>query len=231
MDANINKDLNVSIILFNARSVLRKWPRISREIDVYNSSIVAVTETWLNEGIQNYYTYHEYQQFHRCRPNRGGGGVALYFRNTYVVSEVSLPVELPNSCDVLAVYDKHSSCCWVLIYRPPDVTAEDTRQIYRSLIALLTIYPNITILGDFNFSEITWSPSDDYTCTLPATDDGLSREFLEDVWAAWDLVQLVPKPSRGDSFLDLIFTTHVDNLQVEMFPPVLTSDHSLIIYR
>ena len=147
MGANINKDLNVSIILFNARSVLRKWPRISREIDVYNSSIVAVTETWLNEGIQNYYTYHEYQQFYRFRPNGGGGGVALYFRNTNVVSEVSLPVESPNSCDVLAVYDKHSSHCWVLIYRPPDVTAEDTRQLYRSLKALLAIYPNITILG------------------------------------------------------------------------------------
>ena len=40
-----------TVILFNARSILRKWPTICREIDAYQPSVVAITETWLCEDI------------------------------------------------------------------------------------------------------------------------------------------------------------------------------------
>ena len=49
-----------TVILFNARSILRKWPTICREIDAYQPSVVAITETWLCEDITKFHTYHDY---------------------------------------------------------------------------------------------------------------------------------------------------------------------------
>jgi hypothetical protein len=107
-------DVNVpceTMILFNARSILRKWPMICNEINIYNASIVAVTETWLFDEVSQYYSYHDYHHFYRNRQNGGGGGVALYFNKTWSVSEASLPVGPPASCNVLPVMDMKSGHC------------------------------------------------------------------------------------------------------------------------
>ena len=220
-----------TVILFNARSILRKWPIICREIDAYQPSFVAITETWLCEDITKYYTYHDYQQFFRSRPNGGGGGVALYFSQAWSVTEASLPTPSPPSCELLPVVDKVTGHCWVLVYRPPGISAEDTRQLSRALSALLALYPQATIFGDLNYTKIAWLPYS--KSTKPVADDNLSFEFLDEIWASWDLEQLVRYPSRKNSYLDIILTTNVDNFSsVDMFPPVFTSDHhQLILFR
>ena len=220
----------LTVILFNARSILRKWPTICREIDAYQPSVVAITETWLCEDITKYYTYHDYQQFFRGRPNGGGGGVALYFSQAWSVTEANLPTSSPPSCEVLQVVEKVTGHYWVLVYRPPGVSAGDTRQLSRALSALLTLHPQATIFGDLYYAKIAWLPHS--KSTKPVADDNLSFEFLEEIWASWDLEQLVHYPSRKNSYLDIILIINVDNFSsVDMFPPVSTSDHQLILCR
>lgn len=198
---------------------------ICNEIDIYNASIVAVTETWLFDEVSQYYSYLDYHHFYRNRQNGGGGGVALYFNKTWSVSEARLPVGPPASCNVLPVMDMKSGHCWVLVYRPPNTSAEDTRQLISALAAFMALHKMTTLLGDFNLSKIAWFPSDNFT--QPITEDSLSLEFLESIWADWDMEQLVQLPSRNEKFLDLILTTQADNYHsVSMFPPVLSSDYT-----
>ena len=144
-----------TVILFNARSILRKWPTICQEIDAYQPSVVAITEIWLCEDITKYYTYRDYQQFFRSRPN-GGGGVALYFSQAWSVTEANLPTPSPSSCEVLPVVDKVTGHRWVLVYRSLGVLAKDTRQLSRALSALLALHPQATIFGDLNYTKIAW---------------------------------------------------------------------------
>ena len=132
----------------------------------------------------------------------------MYVSQAWSVAEVSLLVTPPSTCELLAVVDKTSGHCWIIVYRPPDVYVGDTQLLCRALVTLLALHPNATILGDFNFSKITWAPVGNYT---PTTVDSISMEFLETVWAAWDLVQLVQWPSRGKNYLNLIFTSHINN--------------------
>ena len=68
--------------------------------------------------------------------------------------------------------------------------------------------------------------------TKPVAEDNLLFEFIDEIGASWDPEQLARYPSRKNSYLDIILTTNVDNFSsVDMFPPVFTSDHPLILCR
>ena len=216
-----------TVILFNARSILRKWSTTCREIDAYQPSVVVITETWFCEDITKYYTYHDYQKFFRSIPNGGGGGggVALNFSQAWSDTEANLPTPSPPSCDVLPVVDKVRCHCWLLVYRPPRVSAEDTRQLSRALSALLALHPQATIFEDLNYTKIAWLPHS--KSLKPVADDNLSFEFFDEIWASWDLEQLVRYPSRKNSYLDIILTNNVNNFSsVDMFPPFLPATTS-----
>ena len=76
----------------------------------------------------------------------------------------------------------------------PGVSAEGTRQLSRALSALLALHPQATIFRDLNYTKIAWLPHS--KSTKPVADDYLSFEFLDKIWASWDLEQLVRYPSR-----------------------------------
>ena len=68
--------------------------------------------------------------------------------------------------------------------------------------------------------------------TQPTSVGSISMKFLETVWAAWDLVQLVQRSSTGKSYLDLISTSYINNYgRVAMHSPVLTSDRDLVLCK
>ena len=156
---------------------------------------------------------------------RGGGGVALNFSQAWSDTEANLPTPSPPSCDVLPVVDKVRCHCWLLVYRPPRVSAEDTRQLSRALSALLALHPQATIFEDLNYTKIAWLPHS--KSLKPVADDNLSFEFFDEIWASWDLEQLVRYPSRKNSYLDIILTNNVNNFSsVDMFPPFLPATTS-----
>ena len=203
--------------------MLRRWKNICAELSAYESSIVAVTETWLSDDITQYYTYENFQKFHKCRQGGGGGGVALFFNASFKVMEIAPAVSPPASCQVLSVLDVRKKHCWTLVYRPTDTSAGDTRQLIECLHSIIAKHQCSTILGDFNLREISWKEA-----SSPAACSELSFEFLE-LWAAWDMEQLVRQPTRGDNYLDLILTTEVSSFSsVTTKPPVSTSDHCLV---
>ena len=107
-EANASTGREKTVILFNARSIIKKWNLICLEINHYQPASIAITETWLSEDIAKYCSYHGFQQFYACRNGGGGGGVMLLIDITFSVVQIKPPVHPPLSCELLAVFESDS---------------------------------------------------------------------------------------------------------------------------
>jgi hypothetical protein len=99
----------------------------------------------------------------------------------------------------------------------------DAHLVITAIEEILSHHDNVTVLGDLNLSDINWH------CDPPKARNTSSNALLE-LAAAWDLTQLVPEPTRGSSWLDLILTTFpsfYSNCRV--VAPVATSDHDTVV--
>ena len=69
-----------SIIHFNARSMSANFNKLKSVLSSFDFTfdVIAVSETWLNNDDLDSFHMDDYADIHTCRPNRGGGGVALY---------------------------------------------------------------------------------------------------------------------------------------------------------
>ena len=154
--------------------------------------IVAVTETWLNNTIDDkQIELPEYQVFRRDR-DRNGGGVALYFTN-------SLPAKRLTDFDafdieVIAVETKINQrnviilCC----YRPPTKVRQDIEHFlltFENIISLLLVKnPScFLITGDFNDRCITWHDSH--------VQSDLKKKFYN-LLRLFNLFQIIEEPTH-----------------------------------
>ena len=71
-------DQNLSILFYNARSLLPKFDELLALCDEKHPGVVCVVETWLGEEItDSEISLPDYQLYHLDR-NRHGGGVLMY---------------------------------------------------------------------------------------------------------------------------------------------------------
>ena len=96
---------DVSIVSFNARSVVRKWPLICAELLTCKPDVIAITESWLADYMVKFYYYNNYQPFSKFRAGGSGGCVLLLFSSSFSVVEVHPSDTPPNSCEFLPVLD------------------------------------------------------------------------------------------------------------------------------
>jgi hypothetical protein len=82
---NVTKTMLPKLALINACSLLPKFDELIANLSVKHSKFVAVTETWLNDDIEdNLVSIRGYNIFRRDRPYRCGGGVCVYlFEHIY----------------------------------------------------------------------------------------------------------------------------------------------------
>ncbi len=216
---------NSTLLLFNSRSVKNKWCDIVNVMDMYDAGIVAITETWLSCDTDcDAYTHREFSKFVSHRQDGSGyGGVMCLLRHEYDAVELTKPSSLPTTCDCLVLHLRSLSSVLVTLYRPPSCTVSDTASLITGLEEILALGHHTTIMGDFNFPKIDW------LADPPTADNDVSNAFVE-MCAAWNLTQIVPGPTRGANWLDLLLTTTTSaycNCRVE--PPVCTSDHQLVV--
>src|SRR5277367_3175696 len=134
----------------------------------------------------------------------------VYFHQGYeVVTDVDHP-EISWIRLRIENRNYHIICC----YR-----AQEDQTLTAALLAQLTkrINPNsptnIIICGDFNF---------------PNAEKNIFDKNVENIMFAYGLKQIVDEPTRGDNFLDLIFTNFPDYFtKTETFTS--DSDHKLVL--
>lgn len=211
----------------NIRSVLPKTVPLSSLIDSCSASIVALTETWLNDTVPDnciLVSGTEFNFFRSDRLHRKGGGVLIAVRKDIV----AVPVAVNSFLECVLVSLKCGPTPYVIgvFYRPPDMTCTFASEFRRVLDDVIIRFPNtvLIIFGDFNFPLIDWS-----TLSV-AGNNAEANEFLN-VCLDHSLTQIIDQPTRRSAtsanILDLILTndpdlcsdiTHLDGL----------SDHVII---
>ena len=155
---------NLSIIFFNAQSLLSKIDELSEFLDNSDPDIVGVVETWFDDShkpaefkITNYNT--EYKNRHK-EPNRGG--ILFYIHKRVEYSLLDVPAHIPGCrCENLwvRIHNKGgngSDAIFGIIYRshlnpsPTFIKHLDEELEYITSFNLPTY-----IMGDFNYDLIS----------------------------------------------------------------------------
>ncbi|MEL7307440.1 MAG: reverse transcriptase domain-containing protein, partial [Pseudomonadota bacterium] len=215
----------------NVRSLVPKSHVLQSYISLYDPSIIALTETWLDDSVpsslfcpSNYYAYR-----HDRITRRGGGCLILVKDN---ISSHSLTVY-----PILTYNDSHTridavACALsfsdgrklgiLCIYRPPDSLVETNFIMIDTIKKFLNFgFDCNLIVGDFNFPDITWSIS------AASAQSKIFLNFCQENF----LIQHVNAPTRNtsQSILDLVFTTLGTNIsKVNICEEFGSSDHYIL---
>ena len=224
--------LNVSHYNVNSLTCRTKLEQIGSLGRQINLSVIAISETKLDDNIQDsVFTIPGYNVEYKHR-TRKGGGVALYIRDDipYVRASKLESKELEHvSVDVTVKTKKFNIS---VIYRPPSrstpdqsAAAEDNKflsNIEKTLGKLRSHRASSKlILGDFNFGDCY----DFY--------GGLNGKSLDDrappIFLEKDFYQMVDRPTRkignSVSLIDLVFVNKTDDVVLTaVLPPI--ADHS-----
>ena len=181
-------------------------------LDQYDVSMAFITETWLNENIDDAAVCIGGYSIARCdRIDKLGGGVCAFIKSDIPFKILTEFNDI--NFETLWIYvrphklNRGFSCLIVCVaYKPPSSdNAAFINHLSTTLDLALNKYPNagIFLLGDFNRCPVS----------------SLLRHFT--------LKQIVKQPTRKDSVLDLILTNMSDTCDS---PKVIApSDHNSVL--
>ncbi|XP_054892197.1 uncharacterized protein LOC129363891 isoform X2 [Poeciliopsis prolifica] len=144
--------ITISVGLLNIRSLTKKESFISELLREKQFDFLCLTETWQKKNDLTHLKRAApdgYSHISQPRSEGRGGGVAVLFRDKWLVSSVSAPSYKSFESTVLQI---HLSVPTILatIYRPPE-SNKDFLNDFSSLLTLLwSLSPNIIVVGDFN---------------------------------------------------------------------------------
>ncbi len=182
---------------------------------------VGLCETYLTSNILNEEVHmSNYILYRSDRTNRPGGGVCLYVCANLACK--SLLTFSNSMCEALIIEIMSPRILIVNMYRPPNATLTSFEDMIKNVTSVLTNLQqplhDIFIMGDFNFPNIDWNISDDYT---------QQSSFLFNLKDLYFLEQVITSPTRKGNILDLLFCSSdlINSIRIE---PTTMSDHNMI---
>ena len=203
---------NLKIIHYNAQSLRKKLHILETEATEFD--IICITETWLNETINDNSLYLKgYLPIIRKDRQDGYGGVAMYVKNNLATrrrddiasfNTESLWVEIQNGNFKLLL-----GC----MYRPPNSKSAYWEHLESCIENAKSIgLTNMFICGDLNCNVLE------------------NGNKLNTILQRYHLSQLIDKPTHhtksNATLLDIIATTCPDNVQAHGILPPSTSHHN-----
>ncbi len=207
-------------LLSNVRSLCHKCDELHSVALNNNSAVVAVSETWLNDGIpDSTVTFPGYTIHRRDRKGGGGGGVALYVCNT--IKQIRLT----------HLEEEEHEALWVW-FRPSrlsrGLSCIIAAVLYFPLRSSATAQPDLLISQylDSCFRYIECNYQQAAIVILGET----NKYKSETICSRHGLKLIVAGATRKASQLDSIFTNISSMYQTpEHLPPVGSSDHQTIL--
>ncbi len=190
----------------------------------YNPDVIIGTESKLDATIPTSEVFP--QGFHIARKDRklGGGGVFVAASENLLFRERDDLTSESESC--WAEIQTNSEPLLIgAFYRPPGTTVEALHQLDTSLTKINTNSKpkHILLGGDFNVPQVDWSNhtiNQSWIREHPhCRADNDIADTLLNIADNHALTQLQDKPTRHDSILDLVFTTHPDSLVTSVTIP------------
>ncbi|XP_032442999.1 uncharacterized protein LOC116735317 isoform X1 [Xiphophorus hellerii] len=144
--------ITVSVSLLNIRSLTNKESFVSKLLREKQFDFLCLTETWQKKNDLTHLKRAApdgYSHISQPRSEGRGGGVAVLFRDKWLVSSVSVPTYNSFESTVLQI---HLSVPTILatIYRPPESNKDFLNDFSSLLTFLWSLSPNIIVVGDFN---------------------------------------------------------------------------------
>ena len=164
--------------------------------------------------------------FRADRHEREGGGVCIITNNIINAAMTSIHDQY---CDVeifaVDIYTftnyEHRIIC---IYNPPNSNLDRVNSMCACSEGMTNVAYPISILGDFNFTEIDWIKMEIGTSITAHTFLSKIRDL--------GLKQIVTAPTLGDNLLDIILCNNRTNLlNVSTVEPIANCDHNAISFK
>ena len=145
---HFQSNLNISILYFNARSLLPKLDLLKAEVVAHNPSVIV--ESWLSENIDDNEISIDNYHITRLDRSRHGGGVLAYVHNS-LTCEILL--KGPNDLELIAllVSSVHTTAKHCILYRPPSSPVSFFDNLCTTLHHLSPPrFSNFVLIGDLN---------------------------------------------------------------------------------
>ena len=216
-------------ISLNARDISNKYPHLHNLIFEENPDVIAVTETFLDDQIQDSEFQPEgYKVFRKDR------NIKYYHDGTYVDSNrggVLLLIKDYLNPTLNPASNVEAELLWVNIainpksewivgvcYRPEKDEDFMLAKIKESINSIDN--QNVLLMGDFNFRNIDWINGN---CARP-----IEQDFLDTINDNL-LHQIVDIPTRGSNILDLAFIGDPSAVyDFSIIDPLGNSDHKMV---
>ena len=227
---------HLKVLTINCNSIVSqsKAGQFISLVTTEDPDIIIGTESKLDNTIANGEVFPQNYCVLRKDRQKGGGGVFLAIRDTFLFSERK---DLNSDCETIFAeiqLQNNQSITVGSFYRPPGTPVEALHELDKSL---RTAQPNnsiknIILGGDFNLAQIDWPtllPNQQYMNNHPNTPyDTTNNDQMIDIAQTHDLTQVQHKPTREDAVLDLVFTTHPESVSKTHTTPGI-SDHLAVL--
>lgn len=187
-----------SVLHINARSACNKTDHIVYFLSEFTSQfdIIMLTETWYNND-SNMLHLTDYNNYFINRPNKRGGGVAIYVKGCYkynIVPEFSV---ITTDFEILTL--KYNLAVLSVVYKPPNGNSSQFVQFFERFLEYVN-KNNFRLIcgGDFNINILE--------------DCDVTNDFMSTIHSN-GFTNLITTPTRvttcTSSCLDLLIT-HID---------------------
>ncbi|GAA50640.1 hypothetical protein CLF_104843 [Clonorchis sinensis] len=220
----------------NCLRIFNKLCDIKQSVGLGQSSIIALTETWLTVDVSDAEILIDGYSVFRANSNRGrAGGVALYLHADLPISIVLFDTTPAPFCDALwtqAPLRGSDSLLLGVVYRCPSSPPEDDQSLIRTFGKLSSSYhfTHLLLVGDFNAPKAPWM---EFQCV--GSSGPFAAALTEVVQqSAWTQHVISPTRYRAGqqlSLLDLVITNgrHLVD-QVIIHAPLGHSDHCVLTF-
>ena len=218
-NCNISKSSHMTILYYNARSLIPKLDELILLATVHTPDIICIVETWLEGDINDTEISIPGYHSNRLDRHRHGGGVLLYIKDVYHYSVLPKP---NGALELLSVIVQHNviptRICVSVFYRPPSsptLILDDLCSYFETLD--INQFANFIVVGDFNI--------DMSSCSHPL------YHKLSTIMSTYSLSQMVTHYTHvhhngATSTINLLFTSNPQLIgNCSTIPALSNSDH------
>lgn len=221
------KTRSLKMLNVNCQSASAKNASFRFLIQEEDPDVIVGTESWLHCNIPSGEIFpSHYNIFRKDRDNQSDhhGGVFIAVKNDLIAQDENDMDQ--GTCELKWISIHVSGIAPVYIgafYRSQKTDSDYVRLLENSLQGIPK-HASVWILGDFNLPDVNWVTN---TFTPCGRYPGPSKTML-DIALDYNLQQVVLKPTRENSILDLCFTTNPAFVNsVEVKPGI--SDHDVVV--
>lgn len=204
--------------------------------DIYDASIMCITETHLNSNItDSEISISNYNIFRKDRIVGKYGGSCIYVHKS-ITAELITEFDAPDSVGIAVMINKipYKILC---VYRSQNLSSEEQVKLINEIEKVKTpILDQLIVLGDFNLPNVLW---DSWSVNCPNDTNNknllLQKQYL-DLFSVKGLVNCLPDGTitrrrvvdgvLQQSLLDQILVSNVDDvINSETVSPLGKSDH------